>query len=158
MEGQGLVWLIIDALRSGQDSLERRRRPSGFSEKALTAYLAESLAQGQFQDSLARVRGARDKWTDNLSYLSAPYFGGLAPKMTALQVADQAEAKRLAQIVSENSPSIFEKDGLLSFLIDRGPPSLAQGAFQYFAGSRPCQAHDQAGGWLPGAPWMRNRC
>lgn len=102
-----------------------------FSEKALTAYVAESLTRGGYTDALARVRGARDKWPDKLSYLSAPYLGSLAPKMAALDAADQAEAKRLAQLVSDKSPSIFEKDGLLRFLIDRAPSLLAQDAFRF---------------------------
>ena len=145
------VWSGLSSTRFDPDKLTWKGVDGlpGFSEKALTAYLAESLARGTFQDSIARVRGVRDKWRDNLSYLSAPYLGDLVRKMSALQVADLAESKRLAQMVAENSPSIFEKDGLLSFLIDRGPASLAQSAFKYFAGVDPSKLTiGQAVGYL----------
>ncbi len=145
------VWSGLSSTRFDPDKITWKGLDGlpGFSEKALTAYLAESLARGTFQDSLSRVRGAKDKWRDDLSYLSAPYLGDLVRKMSALQVADLAESKRLAQLVADNSPSIFEKDGLLSFLLDRGPASLAQGAFKYFAGVDPSKLTiGQAVGYL----------
>ncbi len=127
------AWSGLSSMRFDPDKIAWRGADGlpGFSEKALTAYVAESLLRGGYADALARVRGARDKWPDKLSYLSAPYLGGLVPRMAALQIADQAEAKRLAQLVSDKSPSIFEKDGLFRFLIDRASPSLAQDAFRF---------------------------
>ena len=135
------VWSGLSSSRFDSDKIAWKGADGipAFSEKALTVYLAESLARGVFAETLVRVRGARDKWPDKLTYLSAPYLGGLAPKMTALVSSDQAEARRLAQLVSDKSPSILEKDGLLKFLIDRAPPSLAQDAFHFSTGIDPAK-------------------
>lgn len=105
-----------------------------FSEKALSAYLAEALARGSYAEAFARVRGAREKWPARLGYLSAPYFGGLIPKMRDLEASDLAESKRLAQLVADKSPALLEKEGLLRFLVDRSPSALAQEALRIVAG------------------------
>lgn len=110
-----------------------------FSEKAFTAYLAESLARGYYPEAYARVRGAREAWPDKLGFLSAPYFGGLVRKMADFEAADLAESKRLAQLVADKSPTIFEKEGLLRFLVDRSPYSLAQDALRYAVGLDPAK-------------------
>lgn len=98
---------------------------SAFSEKALAAYLAESLARGVFEDAYEIGKEARKRWPDRLSYLTAPYLGGLMPKMQALEAADAAESKRLAQLVSDASPALCEKEGLVRFLLDRASTKLA---------------------------------
>jgi hypothetical protein len=108
-----------------------------FSEKALVAYLSEALARGSYPDALSRVRGAKEKWPDKLGFLSAPYFGGLVQKMGELEASDQAEAKRLAQLVADRSPTLFEKEGLLRFLVDRASRQLALDALQYAASADP---------------------
>ncbi|HTX72414.1 MAG TPA: hypothetical protein VMC79_06265, partial [Rectinemataceae bacterium] len=105
----------------------------GFSERALDAYLAESLARGSFASAFVRVKSARELYADKLSYASAPYLGGLALRMPALETADLAEVKRLAQQVSDRSPDLFTKEGLIHFLIDRAPVSLTQDALRYAA-------------------------
>jgi hypothetical protein len=135
------VWSGIATTRFDADKLAWKGpdSASAFSEKALAAYLAESLARGVYSDALARARGAKDKWPDKLGYLSAPYLGGLVPKMKAFEASDLAEAKRLAQLVADKSPMILEKEGLLWFLIDRSPSSLAQDALRYLAGLDPAK-------------------
>jgi hypothetical protein len=123
-ESDKIAWKGIDGLPS-------------FSEKALVAYLAESLARGSYPDALARVRGATGRWADRLGFISAPYLGGLVPKMKDFAAADQAEVKRVSQVVADKSPTLFEKEGLIRFLVDRSPSSLAQDAFRYSAGVDP---------------------
>jgi hypothetical protein len=107
---------------------------SAFSEKALAAYLAESLTRGIYQDAMVRVRGARDAWPDRLGYLTAPYFGGLVRKMRDFEASDAAEMKRLAQLIADKSPMLLEKEGFLRFLIERSPGDLAMGALHLAAG------------------------
>jgi hypothetical protein len=135
------VWSGLASTRFDADKLAWKGPDAlpVFSEKALAAYLAESLARGSFPDALARVKSAKDKWPDRLGYLSAPYLGGLVPKMKALEASDLAEAKRLTQLVSDKSPTVFEKEGLLRFLVDRSPYSSAQDAFRYFAAVDPAK-------------------
>jgi hypothetical protein len=135
------VWSGLSSTRFEADRIAWKGSDGlpAFSEKALTAYLAESLARGAFPESLARIRAAKDKWADKLGYLSAPYLGGLVAKMKGLEASDLAETKRLTQLVADKSPSILEKDGLLRFLLDRAPASLAQDAFRYVSGIDPAK-------------------
>jgi hypothetical protein len=133
------AWSSLSGARFDADKIAWKG-PDGlpvFSEKALVAYLAEALSRGSYPEALARVRGAKEKWPDKLGYASAPYMGGLAAKMKALPIADLAEARRLAQLVADKSPTIFEKEGLLRFLVDRSPAQLAQDALGYFASIDP---------------------
>jgi hypothetical protein len=148
------VWSGFSTTRFDADKLTWKGADGlpAFSDKTLTAYLAESLARGVFADSLARVRGAKEKWADQLSYLSAPYIGGLVPKMKALEAGDLAETKHLTQLLADKSPSILEEDGFLRFLLDRAPPSLARDAFRYLSGIDPAKLSiRQSIGYLGGA-------
>ena len=130
------VWAGLSTARYDADKLAWKG-PDGvtvFSEKALAAYLAEAAARGTYADAITRARGVKEKWSDKLSFLTAPYLGGLYSKMTASDSADQSEAKRLTQLVADKSPAILEKEGLLRFLVDRAPSSLFRDALAYIAG------------------------
>lgn len=130
------VWSGLSSARYDADKLAWKG-PDGvpvFSEKALAAYLAESAARGSYADAITRARGVKDKWSDKLGFLTAPFLGGLYGKMNASDAADQTESKRLAQLVTDKSPALLEKEGLLRFLIDRAPSSLSRDAIAYIAG------------------------
>jgi hypothetical protein len=135
------AWSSLSGPRFDADKIAWKG-PDGlpvFSEKALVAYLAESLARGSYPDALARVRGAKEKWPEKLGYASAPYLGSLVARMKALPAADLAESKRLSQLVADKSPTILEKEGLLRFLVDRSPDQLAQDALRYLASLDPAK-------------------
>jgi len=130
------VWTGLSTVRYDSDKFAWKG-PDGvpvFSEKALAAYLAEAAARGSYADAITRARGAKEKWSDKLGFLTAPYLGGLYSKMTASDAADQNEVKRLTQLVVDKSSTIFEKEGLLRFLVDRAPSSLSRDALAYIAG------------------------
>jgi hypothetical protein len=110
-----------------------------FSEKAIVAYIAEALARGSYADALSRTRNVKNKWPDKIGYLSAPYLGGLVPKMKAFESADTAEVKRVTQLVTDKSPTIFEKEGLLRFLLDHTPYANTQDALRFFADADPAK-------------------
>jgi hypothetical protein len=135
------VWSGLSSSRFDADKLAWKGpdAASAFSERALTAYLAESLARGYYSDALVRVKGAKDRWPDKLGYLSAPYLGGLKSKMKSAEAADAAEVNRLTQLVTDKSPSILEKEGLLRFLVDRAPKELAGNALPYITAMDPAK-------------------
>jgi hypothetical protein len=108
-----------------------------FTEEALCAYLAEALSRGSFPEALQRMRPAKERWADKLSYVSAPFMGGLVPRMQALEEADLVEVRRLGQLLQDRSPSIFEKEDLLHFLLDRAPYPIALDAFRFAAEIEP---------------------
>ena len=134
------VWSGLAAGRWDAERLGWKGRAEGdaavesrFSERALTAYLAEALARGVYTDALAKTRPARERYSSELSYVSAPYLGGLAAKMQAAEAADLAEDKRLAQLVLDKSPDLFAKEALIRFLFDRAPGSLAKDVLAFAA-------------------------
>lgn len=101
-----------------------------FSEKALVAYCAEALSRGSFTTALDVGKIAKKAWPDKLSELSAPYIGGLVPRMQSREAADTAEVKRISQMIASASPALCEKEGLLTFLLDRAPSELAPEALR----------------------------
>ncbi len=135
------VWAGLSGARFDSDKIAWKGADgiASFSEKALAVFLAESLARGSYADSIPRVRASKEKWPDKLGFLTSPYLGGLVPKMRDLEASDQAESKRLAQAVADSSPTIFEKEGLLRFLLDRAPSSLLQDALRYSSGVDPAK-------------------
>ncbi|HUW39749.1 MAG TPA: hypothetical protein VMV90_01980 [Rectinemataceae bacterium] len=110
-----------------------------FSEQALDVYLAESLARGGYADALANVKAAKERWPGMLSYLSAPFLGGLAAKMPGLETADLAEVKRIGQLIQTKSLDLFTKEHLVRFLLDRAPYAMAQDAFRFASTVDPSQ-------------------
>jgi hypothetical protein len=135
------AWSGLSAGRLDSDKLAWKG-PDGslsFSERALAAYIAEAAARGYYSDALSRVKGVRDKWPDKLGYLTAPYLGGLQGKMKAAEAVDLAEAKRLAQLVADKSPSILEKEGLFTFLADRSSKELYDVALQLLSSLDPAK-------------------
>ena len=133
------VWAGLSSTRFEPDKVQWKGVDglSVFSEKSLAVYLAESLARGSYPDALARVRGGIEKRPDKLGLLTAPYFGGLVSKMRDVEVLDQAEVKRLVQLVADKSPTLFEREGLIRFLLDRSPQSLYQDALRFSSGIDP---------------------
>ncbi len=110
-----------------------------FSEKALAAYLAESLVRGNFAAALEVGKTAKKSWPDKLTELTAPYIGGLMPRMQAREAADASEVKRLSQMIASASPALCEKEGLVTFLLDRAPATLAPEALRALAAFDPAK-------------------
>jgi hypothetical protein len=113
LDADKLVWKAADG-------------SSSFSERALAAYIAEDLARGSYPDVLAKVKIAKEKWPDKLGALTAPYFGSLLLRMKVAETADQAEVKRLAQLLDAKSQAALEREGILRFVYERSPYPLLQ--------------------------------
>jgi len=130
------VWSGLSTARLDVDKLAWKGPDASysFSERALAVYMAEAYARGNYGDAQLRAKAAKQKWADKLGYLTAPYLGGILPKMKAAEAVDLVESKRLAQLASDKSPAVLEKEGFLKFMVDRSPKSLADGTLQYVAG------------------------
>jgi hypothetical protein len=59
--------------------------------------------------------------------------------MQALEAADAAELKRLAQLVSDASPALCEKEGLVRFLLDRSPAAFSEACLGLLASLDPAK-------------------
>jgi hypothetical protein len=112
---------------------------SSFSERSLVAYLAEAAARGSYAEAIARAKAARDRWPDRIGAPSATFIGGIVARMRPIEAADAAEVKRLAQLVADKSPAVLEREGLATFLVDRGPYKLALDALRVVASLDPAK-------------------
>ncbi|MBN1242482.1 MAG: hypothetical protein JXA15_07245 [Spirochaetales bacterium] len=106
-------------------------------EPAAVAYLAEAWSRGVEPAAFARVAAVRSANPTGFSWLSAPYFGDIVNAMTRLEEADLAEVRRIERAISENSSSIFDRERLVPFLLDRTPYSLARSVFAWAQGVDP---------------------
>ena len=122
LAGQGLVGPRFDSASMPTSSPGRGRTASPpFPKRPSRSIWRSPWRSGSYSDALARARSAKEKWPDKLGYLSAPYLGGLVPKMRAFEASDLAEVKRLPSSSPTSPRRVFEKEGLLRFLVDRSP-------------------------------------
>lgn len=106
-------------------------------EPAAVAYLAEAWARGVGPAAFERVAAVRAARPAEFSWLSAPYFGDIVNAMSRLEEADLAEVRRIERAIAENSASIFDRERLVPFLLDRTPYSLARSVFAWAQGVDP---------------------
>ncbi|MGO8694908.1 MAG: hypothetical protein ACLQMF_14700 [Rectinemataceae bacterium] len=127
------VWSALAGSRfdAGQIAWKAADGSEAFSEQALDVYLAEALSRGTYEDASAIIRAVRDRSPGALSYLSAPFLGGLAAKMPPFEAADVAEVKRVGQQIQDKSLDLFTKEHLVRFLLDRAPYAMAQDALRF---------------------------
>ncbi|HOX17627.1 MAG TPA: hypothetical protein PKW82_04155 [Spirochaetales bacterium] len=106
-------------------------------EPAAVAYLAEAWSRGTGPAAFERVAAVRAARPADFSWLSAPYFGDIVNAMGRLEEADLAEVRRIERAIAENSPSIFDGERFVPFLLDRTPYSLARSVFAWAQGVDP---------------------
>ncbi len=117
--------------------------PAAFTEKALTAYIAEAYRRGAGTQALERAKAANALYPASLSYLSSPFLGGILVRTKSLEDASLAEVKRLEKVIQDKPAGLFDRSGIALFLLDRAPYSLAQSAFQAVAAVDPGQLSER---------------
>jgi len=102
--------------------------PGGFDEASFVAYMAEALRRQRADLASALVPVVRARYSDRLSWNSAPFAGRTATSMAAFEEATLTEVKAAERLVQTRSPNLFYKTGIVPLLFDRSPYSLAQEA------------------------------
>lgn len=102
-----------------------------FSEKAMTAYWAEAYSRGVQKEIEARLVPAIEKHGDKLGWLSAPFVGKTALKARAMESETQEALREISKKLESKDASLFTRESLMHFLVDRGPFSLAKQVFQF---------------------------
>ncbi|MDP3177308.1 MAG: hypothetical protein Q8M76_05350, partial [Spirochaetaceae bacterium] len=112
------AWASISALRYDPSRIAWADADGElrFTDRALAAFCAEAVSRGAFDKVAEIAKAARERWPDRLTYVTAPFVGGLTPKMEALEAADVLEVKRLSQLIMDKSPELFTKENLVHFL------------------------------------------
>ena len=116
-----------------------------FDEDSFIAYEAEAMRRCRL-DAAATLAGVvRASEKSATSWRSVPFAGRLATSMAAYEDANLADVKTADRLVQSKSIELFYKPGIVPFLFDRAPYSLAQEALSLartldFSRSDPVQA------------------
>lgn len=97
---------------------------ASFSEEALTAYLAEAWARGDYDRAFAEMRRARDLHPDDLTLLSAPFLGNLTEIRERYLERDAVRADLIQEQINGGDLTVFRQQGLFLFAADRGSEEL----------------------------------
>ena len=99
------------------------------SEKALTAYIAEMGQRNKFSDAIETAPAST--LARNLrTYLSNPFYGNIQETRAGLAADDAKKRELYTTLLANNSVEIFEHDGLIPFLTDRGTKRSLENLFQ----------------------------
>lgn len=130
------TWTGLSSARWDPDRLAWRDSSgaSVFTEKALAAYLAEAASRGGWADGYARARAVATRNASSITWFTTPYFGNTVERMTAREAQDLSEVRRLTSLSQSTDAAMLEKEGLVHFLLDRSPYSLAQSSLQAIGG------------------------
>lgn len=119
--------------------------PGTFDEDSFMAYEAEAMRRGRFDAASALAGVVRASEKSATTWRSVPFAGRLAASMAAYEHANLADVKSADRLVQSRSIELFYRPGIVPFLFDRAPYSLAQEAFLLartldFSHSDPVQA------------------
>ena len=112
-------------IHAGTQALSSKR----ITEKTLTAYIAEMGQRGRFSSAIENAP-AQTLPRNLRTYLSNPFYDNVQETHAGL-AADDAKKKELyAALITDDSLEIFEHDGLIPFLTDRGAKHSIEDLFR----------------------------
>ena len=100
------------------------------TESGLTAYIAEMGQRGNFAEGIEKVPAQTLARTQR-TYLSNPFYGNIQGTHTGLAAADAKKRDLYAALIIAQNNELFEQEGLIPFLADRGSQRLVDGLFQF---------------------------
>ncbi|HUW70991.1 MAG TPA: hypothetical protein VMX33_12240 [bacterium] len=103
--------------------------PGTFDEDSFIAFEAEAMRRGRTESAAALVGVVRASATAATTWKSVPFAGRSAVSMAAYEEANLADVKSADRLVQSRSIELFYRPGIIPFLFDRAPYSLAQEAF-----------------------------
>lgn len=108
----------------GSGTWDMRDASPVFSERILTATLAEAWRRNEYTAVFTDMRRAADQHPEQVSLLSAPYLGNLREIREQYLEADEERAERLLELARARDPQLFLTPGLARFARDRGGEAL----------------------------------
>jgi hypothetical protein len=108
----------------GSGTWDMRAGSPLFSERILTATLAEAWRRNEYTPVFTDMRRAADRHPEQATLLSAPFLGNLREIRAQFLAADEAETARLLELAGTGDPDVFRTPDLAQFAIDRGTAEL----------------------------------
>ncbi len=99
-----------------------------FDEDSFIAFEAEAMRRGRTEAAAALAGVVRASTRAATTWKSVPFAGRLAVSMAAYEDANLADVKSADRLVQAKSIELFYRPGIIPFLFDRAPYSLAQEA------------------------------
>ena len=99
------------------------------TEKTLTAYIAEMGQRGRFAGAM-ETAPAQTLARNLRTYLSNPFYDNVQETHAGLAADDAKKRERYAALIADNSLEIFEHDGVIPFLTDRGTKRSIEDLFR----------------------------
>ena len=112
-------------VHAGTQALSSKR----ITEKTLIAYIAEMGQRGKFAGTM-ETAPAQTLARNVRTYLSNPFYDNVQETHVGLIADDAKKRERYAALITDNSLEIFEQDGLIPFLTDRGSKRSIEGLFR----------------------------
>jgi len=112
-------------VHAGTQALSSKR----ITEKTLIAYIAEMGQRGKFAGTM-ETAPAQTLARNVRTYLSNPFYDNVQETHVGLIADDAKKRERYAALITDNSLEIFEQDGLIPFLTDRGSRRSIEGLFR----------------------------
>lgn len=107
------------------------RGNAAFDEAEFVLYMAEAMRRERYDSAAALVSSVRSIHIDQVSWRSVPFAGRTSRAMTEFEEASLAEVRIVERLVQNRAPELFYRPGIVSFLYDRAPFTLAQTAMGY---------------------------
>ena len=99
------------------------------TEKTLTAYIAEMGQRGKFAGAMGTAP-AQTLARNLRTYLSNPFYDNVQETHVGLAADDAKKRELYATLIAKDSLEIFEHDGLIPFLTDRGTKRSIEDLFR----------------------------
>ncbi|MFH2112961.1 MAG: hypothetical protein ABIJ86_00475 [Spirochaetota bacterium] len=102
-----------------------------FDEAEFVLYVAEAMRRERYDTAAALVSSVRSIHLDKISWRSVPFAGRTSRAMAEFEEANLAEVRIVERLVQTRAPELFYRPGIVPFLFDRAPFTLAQTAMGY---------------------------
>ena len=120
----GYIGWSTERFNGGSGTWRMRDGAPRFSEKILTAYLAEGWRRKEYPAAFNQMRRAADLHPQEVGFLSSVFLGNLRSVSARFITEDAARADRLASRIAAGDPTVFRDENILAFAALRGNERL----------------------------------
>lgn len=120
-----------ERFNGGSGTWEMRDGGPRFSERILTAYLAEAWRRNEYTPAFNQMRRAADLHPEEVGFLSAVFLGNLRTVSAEFVENDAARTASLSSRIASGDPTVFREEDLIRFSALHGSEALYQQVLDY---------------------------
>ena len=115
----------------GSGTWEMRDGGPRFSERILTAYLAEAWRRNEYTPAFNQMRRVADLHPEEVGFLSAVFLGDLRAVSAEFVEDDAARTASLSSRIASGDPTVFREEDLIRFAALHGSETLYRQVLDY---------------------------